>query len=77
MAIDILHGTGYRIVTSQPVAQWQGKTIGHSTTDPDGFTVLILETDQILVAAGGFWTDGGTFPSSNFTQEQFDIWMMS
>jgi hypothetical protein len=70
ITIDITHGTGYRVGETDRV-------LGATTPDPDGFTVLNLTNNKIFVADGGVWTDGGTFPSVAFTQDQYDEWVLS
>jgi hypothetical protein len=52
MAIDIIHGIGYRIGTSN-------RPLGGPTPNPDGFTVLNQTNNQVFIAMGGVWTDGG------------------
>jgi hypothetical protein len=70
MAIDIIHGTGYRIGETN-------RTLGAPTSDPDGFTVLNQQNNALFIASGGVWTDGGTYPNSNFTLSQFQEWLLS
>jgi len=70
MAIDIIHGTGYRICESD-------RTIGEATSASDGFVVLNLTNNKLFVASGGVWTDGGTFPNSTFTSAMYDLWTIS
>lgn len=70
MAIDILHGTGYRIGASD-------RTLGGTTSDADGFVVLNMTSGNIFLVSGGLWSDGGTYPNSNFTSADFAAWVLS
>lgn len=68
--MDIITGTGYRIGMTP-------REIGESTSTPDDFIVLDLTTGKLYIVSGGVWTDGGDFPNSNFTQDDFDLWLLS
>jgi hypothetical protein len=70
MEIDIIHGKGYRIGDSD-------RELGTFTAASDGFVVLNLQNNKLFIAQSGAWTDGGTFPNSSFTQDQFDAWILS
>jgi hypothetical protein len=70
MPIDIVHGTGYRIGESNRI-------LGDPSADPEGFTVLNQQNNKLFIIAVGIWTDGGTFPNANFTQIQYDTWILS
>lgn len=70
MALNINGGEGYRVGTSD-------RTIGGSTGAPDDFVVLNLQNNKLFVAASNLWTDGGDFPGTPFTQQNFDDWLLS
>lgn len=60
MPVDIVHGTGYRIGTSD-------REVGAATSAPDDFIVLNLTNGKVFIATGGLWTlSGSPFPASDF-----------
>jgi hypothetical protein len=67
MPLDIIHGTGYRVVNKD-------RTLGAETGAPDGFVVVNQANDKIFLADQGVWTDGGTFPNANFTAQNMLDW---
>jgi len=69
MAIDILHGTGYRIGTTDRV-------LGSPTSAADAFVVLNQTNNKLFIASGGVWTSGGTFPGA-LSQNDFNAWLLS
>lgn len=68
MPLDVIKGEGYRIGTS-------ARPTGQPSTAPDGFVVLDLRSNTLYVVVSGVWTLG-TFPSSDFTQNNFDTWLL-
>jgi hypothetical protein len=67
MAIDIVHGKGYRVTNTD-------RTVGGPTAASDGFVLLNQATGKIFKAVGGVWTDAGIFPNAEFTQQNLDDW---
>lgn len=67
MALDIIHGKGYRVANTD-------RQIGGQTAASDGFVVLNQANKKIFLAANGVWTDGGTFPNDNFSEQNLADW---
>lgn len=69
MAVDIIHGTGYRIGQSDRVIG--DPAPGHE----EGFVVLNQQNNKVFKVVGGVWTDGGVYPNANFTAQYFSDWV--